>query len=256
MKMPKSLRVAASGAVVASLLRPFCQEVQSQSTIDALTFGPGIHDVGYLGAATGWTFVPTTDLRVVAVGSLPMQSSLEVSFWSGTNQILATFSIPVQPSDGNDLVYQPVDGPTLKAGAAYAVSTLSPVLPVEIFSRQGAGGGATFATSPFITQFGNFQVSTNNLWSPLPGSTNNSDWLFLGPTFRFQVLRQLSLYETSTNLMLTWPTQSVVFAVQQSVDVTAGHWATLTNDLVIVGSNNQIALPKQTKTSFFRLISQ
>ena len=258
MKTSKRSTVLAMVVLLANLLRPFCQELHSQATLNALTFGPGINDVGYLGLATGWTFVPTTDLRVLAVGGgLPTQgSSLEVAFWDGTNQIIASYSILVQPPGGNGVLYQPVAGLTLKEGAAYGISTLGADLPVQVFSRQGADGDATYSTSPFISHFGNFEVSTNNVWNPVPSWTDNSDWLYLGATFQFQVLRQLSVYMVSNGLVLSWPTQSVLYAVQQSVDVTTNYWLTLTNAPLIVGSNNQIAIPKPTGTRFFRLISQ
>jgi hypothetical protein len=70
------------------------------------------------------------------------------------------------------------------------------------------------------------------------------------------VFPQLTVSETTTNLMLSWPTQSLTFAVQQSRDLRAGNWILLTNAPTITGPNSQIGVSKPSGTSFFRLVSQ
>lgn len=246
-------------ALLSALLIALPKLTLAQSTFDALAFGPGIPNVGYINPSTGWAFVPTTDLRVVAVGCLPMQgSSVEIAFWQGTNQIIANYPIALQGGQTGDVVYQSVDGITLSAGSQYAVSVVNPgALPVNVYSRQGADGYQEFSTSPYIGQFEDFQVSTNNQWSPLPAPpANNSDWLFFGPTFQFQLLHQLSFAATVTNLLLSWPTQSVAYAVQQNRDFNSTNWVTLTNLPVVMGSQNQVTLAKPQATMFYRLLAQ
>jgi len=94
----------------------------AQSPFDALSFGTGIDVVGY-SFATGWTFVPTADLRVIAVGCFPPvpPSSIEILFWGGTNQVIATYEIPIN-GQVVDVLYQSVDGLTTCQTATTASS--------------------------------------------------------------------------------------------------------------------------------------
>ena len=229
----------------------------AQPELDALTFGVGINGVGYFTPMTGWTFVPTTDLRVVSVGysSVVDGSGLRINFWEGTNHIIATYPI-VQGFQTNAVLYQSVDGVTLRANAQYGISVENPYsdsLPVAVYSRQGDDGSATFDTSPFLTQFALFQVSTNGLWSPLPF---NGDVLYLGATFQFALVSKLTIGSLGNSLLLSWPTSPNSFAVQQNLDLNPAHWTTLTNTPIVLGSENQISLPKPTGIIFYRLIAQ
>lgn len=257
MNASKRFGFLAAVVTLAGFLRPFCQELRSQPTFDALTFGPGMNVVSVCSPPPGWTFVPTTDLRVVAVGCLPESlPEVEVRFWAGTNQVIGSYLIEAVPEHGYIVAYQPADL-ILKAGAPYSISIWGDGIGVQMFERQSYDGTATFSTSPFISHFACFQVSTNNnVWNPWPNSSGSSELLLLGPTFQFQVLRQLWLYVANASLILSWPTQSVSYAVQQSADITTPMWVTLTNAPVVAGSNNQITIPEPSGTRFFRLVSQ
>src|SRR5256885_4224434 len=122
----------------------FVQEVQAQHKFDALVFGSGLQTVGYFPGSVGWTFVPSVDLRVVAVGcDFMVGSFVEFNFWEGTNQIIANYQIPLQNTGTCCVVYQPVDGLTLRAGLLYGVSLQNApggALPLTFYSRQSMYG--------------------------------------------------------------------------------------------------------------------
>src|SRR3974390_2487162 len=104
------------------LLGGFLTEVRAQVELDALTFGSGIETVGYFPTSVGWTFVPSVDMRVVAVGCDFMDGSfVAINFWDGTNQIIANYQVPLQNTGTCCVVYQPVEGLTLRAGLSYGV---------------------------------------------------------------------------------------------------------------------------------------
>lgn len=233
---------------------------QAQTTYDALRFGPGIDSVGYSEAA-GWTFVPVADLHVVTVGCFPTAppSSIGICFWEGTNRIIALYQISINQEASGDVSYQPVDGLTLKAGSPYAIS-INPnqiPLPLRIYSKQGADGLSTFTTTPFISHFADYLVSTNGEWTPEPvPPASNTDFLYFGPTFQFQLLQELTLAQTGNNLVLSWPTQSVTYVVQRAETLNNANWVTLTNVPVTVGSQKQVTIPSPEGTKFFRLASQ
>jgi hypothetical protein len=73
--------------------------------------------VGYANSLNpGWTFVPTDDLRVVAVGypTLDWGRSYDIYFWAGTDSIITTNPIAIG-SNTTETSFQPVDGSFLKA---------------------------------------------------------------------------------------------------------------------------------------------
>jgi hypothetical protein len=66
----------------------------------------------------------------------------------------------------------------------------------------------------------------------------------------------LSVSATSTNVLLCWATPTGAFLVQQNPDLNPAHWTTLTNTSVVVGSQNQVTIPKPPGRMFYRLASQ
>jgi hypothetical protein len=75
--------------------------------------------------------------------------------------------------------------------------------------------------------------------------------------FQLQRLPHLSITPTSTNtLLFTWPTNITTYGLQQSSRLDSTNWITLTNAPLVVGSQNQVTLPKAQGRIFYRLISQ
>ncbi len=61
--------------------------------------------------------------------------------------------------------------------------------------------------------------------------------------------------DSNTTVLLSWPTPSAAFSVQQSSDLDSDGWVTLTNSPTVVGSQNQVSVPTSTHMAFYRLIS-
>ncbi len=57
-------------------------------------------------------------------------------------------------------------------------------------------------------------------------------------------------------LTLSWPTPTGAFVVQQNSDLNHAQWTILTNGFVVVGSQNQVTIPKPLGTMFYRLAAQ
>ncbi|HEY5909676.1 MAG TPA: hypothetical protein VJA21_03630 [Verrucomicrobiae bacterium] len=60
----------------------------------------------------------------------------------------------------------------------------------------------------------------------------------------------------TNNLLLSWPTPTPAFAVQQSPDLNPTNWHTSATTPVVAGGRNQVMLTKPEKPMFYRLISQ
>ena len=67
----------------------------------------------------------------------------------------------------------------------------------------------------------------------------------------------LMVATTSTNTaILSWPTPSLAFAVQNNLGLNPANWVTLTNQPVVVASQNQVTVPAPNGTTFYRLVLQ
>jgi len=66
----------------------------------------------------------------------------------------------------------------------------------------------------------------------------------------------LNITETGGNIICSWPTPASAFAVQQSPALNSADWTTLTNTSVVVGSQNQVTIPKTHGIMFYRLVSE
>jgi hypothetical protein len=62
--------------------------------------------------------------------------------------------------------------------------------------------------------------------------------------------------EGASALILSWPTPTPAFALQENADLRTTNWVTLTNTPIVVGSKNQITIMPSNANVFYRLVSQ
>ena len=131
-------------------------------------------------------------------------------------------------------------------------------LPFEYLLAQVRVWDTNYGTTYYQAQGngGEFGFSNFIIIRPLPPPSTPG--LLTGlQSFRLQRLPRLSVSLTTTNvLLLSWPVEVTSYAIQQSLDLNPTHWTTLTNDAVIVGSQDHVTLPKPQGTTFYRLVSQ
>jgi hypothetical protein len=168
---------------------------KAQGTYDALTFSPGGPIVGYVVAdAIGWSFTPTTNIRVIGIAGDPPS---QITFWQGPDQPLGSFAVssPSWPNSYTGQVgsFDPITPLLLSAGQLYFVSEEptginrgSPTFAV--YNRSGAGQTHVFYPSSYIGQIANYTLASDGTWSPWPDPNYNTDLVCLGPNFQFQVV--------------------------------------------------------------------
>jgi hypothetical protein len=143
----------------------------------------------YVNGGVGWTFTPTANILVTGISSL---FAPQVSIWLGTNQILTSFSYT---PDANNLgSFEPIAPFLLSAGQNYAMSAQNPNFEsaIQFLIGSTAGTGLPLVSfSSYLTGFGDFNLSTNGVWTPFP-SSNNTDIVSIGPNFQFQVVPEPS----------------------------------------------------------------
>jgi hypothetical protein len=65
---------------------------------------------------------------------------------------------------------------------------------------------------------------------------------------------QIHIHLTSTNtFVLSWPVSTALFLPQQTSDLSAPNWATLTNAPTVIGQLNQLILDRPLSDRFYRL---
>lgn len=165
--------------------------VGAQGDLQALSTLP-LGALGYAMSGIGWSFVPTSDLLVTAISSTAPQ----VTFWQGGNQVLATYAYtgPIGTVYGGPQTsFQAVSPLFLSAGQTYFMSTqaadLNSSVLFFVFELNGAEGLGPFVTSPYISQFASYYLSSEGQWSsPTTPASENANYLLLGPNFQFQVV--------------------------------------------------------------------
>jgi hypothetical protein len=174
------------GCVAASDVR----EAEAQGTQDALTFSTasGSRVDGYAPEGVGWSFIPTADLYATGIEA----SAPQLSFWQGSNQVLATFDVP-SPSILPSGSFTPIAPVFLASGQLYFIScqysNYSSGFGLTLWGLQGAGGLHSFTPSPYLSQFASYYVSATGQWtsSTIPSSSNGNYFLY-GPNFQFQLV--------------------------------------------------------------------
>jgi hypothetical protein len=238
--------------------------------VDALTFpiGPGSDVTAEVHGGAGWSFVPTTNLVVTSVGYLTDANgggnpNVVVTIWSGTNRVLASYTGITDPSaPPNTIVSATIPSLALAAGQPYAITVYTAPLSnsisaLAVHDNSGVEGNNPFRVAPELAQYQGLLLSQTNTFAPLSTSpTQNSQLLYLGPTFTYQVgtlaPRLTIALAGSNSVILAWPTNAVGFSLQRSPAVMTGY-ANVTNAPSVVGANYTTTLPSTNAAAFFRL---
>jgi hypothetical protein len=235
------------------------REANAQGVMDALTFyaGPKGAPFGFVqSGGVGWSFIPTTDILVTSIEA----SEPQVSFWLGSNQVVATFGIsnvnmfPV----GSFTAITPLH---LTAGNDYLVacqwSNSSDLVFFSIWNLPETGSALPFTASPYISYVGCYYVSTNGQWSsPTTPPEFNTNLLLYGPNFQFQLVPVLniSLFRNQINLM--WATNyASAYNLQQNIDLATTNWVNYVGTVNTSDGSNSVIVTPTTESLFFRLQS-
>lgn len=243
----------------------------SSRAVDALTFpfGAGSDISGNASGGYGWSFVPTTNLVITSVGYLNLSGvaggdpNIVVTIWSGTNTVLTSFTGITNPA-ANDasIIYTTIAPLSLTHGQPYAITAYTAPLASSLtafafLDSTGTITPYTFMVAPELGQYQCQQLSPGGTLSPaFPNPTQNSQSLFLGPIFTYEISTPRPLLKIAAaanqTVQLAWPTNAAGFALQRSLAVT-GTYVAVTNVPSVVGTNYLTTLPSTNATGFFRL---
>jgi len=92
----------------------------------------------------------------------------------------------------------------------------------------------------------NFSISPTRFYRLLPGSVTLAQ--APAPT--------LDIQRTGANtFLISWPSSSVGFALQQNTNLVVGNWVSVTNSMIVTNGQNQVLVAPATGSRFFRLSS-
>lgn len=164
------------------------------------------------GTTLGWTFQPTANIDVTALGAfsyvLQNPGNLEIGLWNASGTLLASSTISVTGISGTT-VYQSITPLMLLAGQTYYLGACSPTASLYFYvvgPDSDSGGSATM--SPEI-QLGIAAYNTGSSFA-FPGTTTgNPGDAIIAPNFQFQVVP-----EPSVSCLLSSVTV-ILFAIRQ-----------------------------------------
>ena len=102
---------------------------------------------------------------------------------------------------------------------------------------------------PVSVQFGGWWQSPG---SP-PASDTRHDWDGNFLNIVSDPVPTLTITLSSTNCLISWPTNAPGFSLQCSTNLLAGSWSDVTNNAAIVGTDYSVTLSAAQETIFFRL---
>jgi len=132
--------------------------------------------LGFVQGGAGWSFTPTENVLVTAIAS----TAPEVTFWLGSNQILASFDYSVSDYSYS---FQSITPFLLLAGQNYSVSTQYPNFTSPVIVDPGSlsgDDGPLVSISSSLSLYGYSLESTSGQLT-----TYSSDAVLLGPNFQF-----------------------------------------------------------------------
>jgi len=186
-----------------------------------------------------------------------------VTFWDSTNTPLVSYSLDsIQPPvelDTNHLLYARVSPLYLSAGKEYYVTVdfgSNSTIVVETFVLDLSDP----LTRPFqpASELNYLDTYEFNIFTRVLNlrPTTTPKFLFLGPTFRFQVGGPgLEILSAAEGLALAWPTNTPNYAVETSTTLSSVNWEQVTNAPVVAGDRYTITNRWSDAVRFFRLRS-
>jgi hypothetical protein len=200
---------------------------------------------GEVSGAVGFSFTPATNIVVTQVGYLDKGAGAPiVSFWSDTNYVFASFSLP--PGSGSDLMIYSNITMTLLAGQRYTITVQNgAAITFDVLTN--------FQVAPQLSNYAAQIVSSGAF------TDYGSTYYIEGPDFTFTNQSgpvespDLGIIQASqTNVIVFWPVSPAGFILQQNFSLDSTNWVSVTNAVSTVNGTNQIS-SIMAGNSFFRL---
>jgi hypothetical protein len=153
--------------------------------------GPPIYSEIQSGGAgpVGWTFQPSTDIDVTALGAfayvVPQVGSLEIGLWNASGVLLASQNVSAARSEVDQSYYQAILPVLLTAGDTYYIAAFSAAGTLDatvVTPGSGPNGSATM--SPEI-QLGTVAYNTNGPFAFPSTTEGNPGDAIIAPNFEF-----------------------------------------------------------------------
>jgi hypothetical protein len=114
-----------------------------------------------------------------------------------------------------------------------------------------------FQVVPLDYQWRNFSfryvAASSNVTLSLATHINGTWYAYRIDNIAMQEIPRVALRASGTNVVVSWPTNTVGFSLQSATNWNAASWATVTNHPVTSGTNYSVTVRANRRTQFFRL---
>jgi hypothetical protein len=172
----------------------------AKADIDALTQS-GTGFVGFYDGAVGFLFTPSVNLSVTSVQYLdfgsPGNSDPVISFWSGSNSVLASFTLA--PGSGSGMMVSSNVSFSLTAGLPYSITLQDGALSSGNLVLFSGSTNGQFQVASQLAGYDSVFVNSNGVFASF-GSGN----AIFGPNFTFVVVPEPSSISLVVVGLLGW----------------------------------------------------
>jgi len=133
---------------------------------------------------------------------------------------------------------------------------------VNLFLNEGTDLAPVFSTSTRVQTEAGVDINVGSMARPVVADYNHDQLkdLLVGcgdgrvSVYSVPAPPRLSIELTATNtVVVSWPSPSAGFALQQNTDLSTTNWLPVATTPVVVGGENQVTLPATPPRNFFRL---
>ncbi|MBI3850244.1 MAG: hypothetical protein HY298_08145 [Verrucomicrobia bacterium] len=105
--------------------------------------------------------------------------------------------------------------------------------------------------APLVNPFSGYVEWGSGSWQYDATTTVDFDWIVYGDICNLPQLLKVKL--TGNNLVLSWPTNALGFALQSTTSLSSPNWTNVTNTVGVVNSNNMVTNGLTGFSRYFRL---
>ena len=218
-------------------------------------------DEGFARGTAGWTFQPSTNVSVTALGCFVyiltnQPGPMLVGLWAADGTLLASNAVTTNSLLIGQARYEPIDPVLLSTNESYYLGALasSGAMIIDAFAP-GDGGGGYVGMAPEI-QLGMAVGSTNTGFTFPEMADGPSGSAIFAPDFEFQdgmLPPVLNIALVGDDVLVSWSGTYTSFTLQENSDLNITNWMDVTNSVNVAGGENQVLISSPANDDFYRL---
>lgn len=220
-------------------------------------------DEGFARGTAGWTFQPSTNVSVTALGCFDyiltnQPGPVSVGLWAADGTLLASGTVTTNSELTGQARYEPVNPVELLTDETYYLGAFASA-GAMIIQAFAPGNGPGYVNMAPEIQLGTAVNSTNAGFTFPQTLGGPPDSAIFAPNFQFRdgiLPPVLTIAVSGNDVLVSWSITYADFALQRNDDLTTTNWIDVTNSVNVVGGENQVLISAPAGDDFYRLYSQ